>query len=651
MATRILSRNGNDSLASRRTAAFSLVEVLVVMVVLLVGILSILRLFPGGFLTIQRTGEISNAQALSAQQLDAEKERLALPEAIAADPRFNATTGVWTFNSDIKPDDFSEGIDPVSLKPDPYYSDINHFRYIVGESFRVPVFSPNGQSGANGSTYMLSQGPVVNQFNGKEYVNVHGAPMERIEQNYDNAEVLTFSLREGQYAIDYQNLKIAFNPRVSGDNTRFRLFNVAFDYYVSTPTGVSVNSTTATIQVNDVLPAPDAAQPQWFNILAAKPANFLGFVYGSDTCSRKFKLVKSDGPYNDAANQPSPWSDYDPFEYAWYSGQESGGSANAGVLVFNPIGHDYLVQTATGPQPLIAVVDYATFDNHILREDRTLPGSGQYEVRTSVPFVRLNGDTLNDSTTYKGMFAGNGNSADILVYNAQTGRELAEMIGGQVTAANANLALPNGSDASVSVDDANAAFAVEARTGILRFSQSFIETHSLASQTVRIFYKANRDWGMQLQKAAAHYDEAPNQAGVSYHTFFVSPTGVATSTRIYFAKCDIGKTVIVGRFTVDEGGNTNTYTNETYQIHEADTIADPVGRPYIDVKEQHPNATQFNISLTGRAVENVQGGSIKSRVIWNNGAQRYTDQNNNSRLNTRWRKVDNDTFLLQNLSR
>src|SRR5205085_9694371 len=48
----------------------SLIEVLVVLVLLLVGILSVIRLFPGGFLANRRSEEQTLASRLSKQEMD-----------------------------------------------------------------------------------------------------------------------------------------------------------------------------------------------------------------------------------------------------------------------------------------------------------------------------------------------------------------------------------------------------------------------------------------------------------------------------------------------------------------------------------------------------------------------------------------------------
>src|SRR4051812_19428582 len=71
-------RHSHHLLRSR--AGFSLLEILVVMVVLLIGILAVVRLFPGGFLTIQRTGEQTIGSQIAAHQADIMRNQTTLPD-------------------------------------------------------------------------------------------------------------------------------------------------------------------------------------------------------------------------------------------------------------------------------------------------------------------------------------------------------------------------------------------------------------------------------------------------------------------------------------------------------------------------------------------------------------------------------------------
>src|SRR5437667_9712183 len=99
----------------RPQAGFSLIEILVVLILLLVGILAIARLFPGGFFTIRRTAELTQGQALAQQQLDAEKQQFTVPFAVVVQDPTNSQ-----IVDDILPGSLTDQSTASSQKFDPY---------------------------------------------------------------------------------------------------------------------------------------------------------------------------------------------------------------------------------------------------------------------------------------------------------------------------------------------------------------------------------------------------------------------------------------------------------------------------------------------------------------------------------------------------
>ncbi len=153
-----------------RKSGFSLIEIMVVLVVLLIGILAIVRLFPAGFLSIARTSEITMADALAKAQLDTARSAVNQPEAILT---YSPSTG--------QPDSYT--VPPLSLfdrspgdvwfggqSLDPwYYSNVDQIRNVMGETFRVPVPTTNtgdnnGGTTSYGAIYPLQYGPVGEHF-------------------------------------------------------------------------------------------------------------------------------------------------------------------------------------------------------------------------------------------------------------------------------------------------------------------------------------------------------------------------------------------------------------------------------------------------------------------------------------------------------
>ena len=140
---------------------------------------------------------------------------------------------------------------------------------------------------------------------------------------------------------------------------------------------------------------------------------------------------------------------------------------------------------------------------------------------------------------------------------------------------------------------------------------------------------------MQIQKAAGHYLPGAIPADVDFRHFLVAPPGSTNPTRIYFAPCDGGKSVVLGQYydlSLAGGANANNpISNEAYQIVADPALYDSFNLPYIDTTSKHPSFTGFSATQTGLPVLNVQGVSLKSRVVW--------------RAGSRWRKLDTDTIF------
>ena len=653
---------------SGRRSGFSLIEILVALIILLIGIFAIVRLFPPGFLTISRTGEISQAQALAQQQLDSIRNAYSPPFGIYA---INPTTGLPDPN--IGPDDLTDRTagDPYLNGKDPYFfSNINPIRHIEGDAFPVPVSSNTGSG--YGAIHALQFGPVENVLTpgapNTDSIVVSGAPLERIEQTsaktVDNPTGLAILSNESQYAIDYDNGLVAFYPRLkAGRAVPSRQFVLSFDYYVNNGGVVNISyqpkqtvpavmSTVITIPDVDPDPSGNVPPPVWIHFFqnAADPAgysgmtwaiplNFLGLRRGGEDVSRQFRLVS--GMAVEDGGVPA-WTAGEPYEYAWYSKQLASNTVNAGVLIFNPSGHNQIANLSTGAQALIARVDYNIYDNHIIREDRNLPDNGPYAISLTLPFLQLTGDVLDNQLVYNsispnpynGMFRVAGtNTPDILLYNVGTGDEVAEFVFDSVAQQFKTVLGAKYTDQ----DAPNPFLSVDQKTGILTFDTKDIEGNGLKGASLRIYYRAQKDWGMQVQKATTHYIEASSAATIDVHSYWIGDgTGGSSPTRIYFPKCDAGKTVTVGEyyynFTPGDPSDAQQPKHaESYQITNDINLLDAVGLPFIDITSQHKNATGFSATQTGRRVDNVQGVSLKSKIVWHSGQ--------------RWRHLETDTLL------
>ena len=682
---------------------FSLLEVLVTLIVLLIGILAVLRLFPGGFLTIQRTGEQTLGTQVAEQQLDLMRSLLVQPDYIV--PGLPDDHGLIHEIYGIRPDDLAQETDAsvaqiaqsigftlASNYPGLLFSDINRIRYVKGETSHVPISNAN-IADANkppipyGSLAVLNFGPVYNRFDTTatpvtDSIHVYSAPLTRTLQTAiasNNVPDPRPLLRnESEYAIDYDNNQIAFFPRVAknpgqgGSVTTYRDFQITFDYYDTSSNPPTMKTQTGKIRVPDLNPAVIgqgvAPQPVWQSIYdpTNNPAPAKAVIRPeSEDVSRLFKLITTDNKGNFALTfQPDDllnpntygpqWSE-DAYEYAWFSRQLPGDTSNSGVLVFNPRGHlsflansnvtdtDALAQSQpfTNTQSLVVRVDYLIYDNHIIRDQRTVPSSGPYVVKLSFPNILTNGDLLEDGSTYNGIIR-EASTPDIIVLNANDGSEVSEMSQGTVPA--------NTNYAEFTLDATNGAITFLARQTDSTKTTKGIEDLNLRGIPLRILYRTQKNWGQQVQKASSMYTQVPTPDGLTYKTYFVGDgTNGTLPTQVYFSPSEAGKTVVLGEYYLQAstGIIPTPYKNDTFRLSNNPADFKNINGtlyPYIDVTdaEHHPTAdnehvpqggsagdaiTGFTNQVSGRAINYLRGLSIKSRVIWkSSGRIRQIDQ-------------------------
>ena len=678
------------------------------LVVLLIGIIAVIQLFPGGFLTIARTGEQTLASQLANQQLEAMRALPVQPDNIV--PALPDDQGNIHVISSIRPDDFAQETDTSiadyssGSKSNPndqftlpagyggyFFSDINRWRYVKGETLHVPVANPNVKNSGNvpvGSFYTLQFGPVYNYFNSDAAKNpngcsikVYGAALTRTLQSAlaslnqpSNSALLQ---NDNQYAIDYANHQIAFFPRVGkatqGNTPKTRSFTISLDYYNTASNPPVLMHLTGSIPVQDLNPAQIASgvapQPMWQEIFLQ--TNFPGMTLPSATdqsniraesedVSRQFKLITTDSTgsptqtFIGATNGPQ-WSD-DPYEYAWYSAQQGSLNANPGTLLFNPNGYlsfstngnvtdtqtQIAAQSYANASAIVARVDYMTYDNHIIRDQRTMPSNGPYTIKLSLPNVMAQGDLLDDGSTYTGIFPGTSPSPpDILVLDANDGTEICDIQQGASTG-----------NSLVAIDSLNTVagtITFKAVKDTVANSLPGVEDLGLQGRPLRILYRTQQNWGQQVQKASSMYTPVTSAAQVTYTTYFVGDgTNGSSATRIYFAPSESGKTVNIGEFYLmtSTGIIFAPFKNETFQILNDPTQYDAMNLPYIDITTTHAqsdnehlangatapeNITGFSAKPTGRAINTLRGLSIKSRVMW--------------KSSNRFRRIDQESIL------
>lgn len=604
---------------SRNRLGVSLIEILVVLVLLLVGILSVIRLFPPGFLINKQVAEATAAARLSKQEMDRNQNGAAnlMDSIVSVFPKPSGGGYVFAFDTGATPDDLTQADEAVYGIWAPYFSDVNKARRIIAETVRIPL--PTSTTLGRGSVYMLSSGPFMDvSWDGlNRSIFIYGASLNR-RFAFEGATAPPGppDVSPSSYAIDYGGKQMAF---IATPYPRQFLLNIS--YY---------NTTSQLTQLIDIPIDVPANTYDWVPIpTASLPADFQSLASFTDTCSRKFL---------DLSGSFTGWSNVDPYQFyldpnqSPRIGASNGIGANVGVIVFNPLGRDFTEYTSTGPKPLTARIDYDVLDWHIIREDRPLPTSTPYEVSLSLTGLKKLGDIEDDQTIYQDLFAGItrsgagtfGAAADFMVYNASTG---------------------------TFVDPAN--YTVSYKDGSVRFADTFGDNN--ASATMRFFYRAHGDWALQLQKACARYRQHyANDAKPGFSEFYIGGWngGGGTPTKVYFPLSEAGKTVAFREYWYrTNAGQVARAANETFRVNANRTQFENVnGQPltWIDITTTHGSppdqAVGFDTSNSGYAVLGLQGLSFRTRVLWKNGSA-VTATSNGNIISSRWRHADLDTIL------
>jgi len=591
---------------SNNNRGVSLVEVLVALVVFLIGMMAVVRMFPGGFATMKHSENVTLASRLAQAEIERWKGRSSnLPAGILAWGE-SGTAGVFVVYTDVDPENVSESIPPGGY----YFSDANRFRRVHAEATKIPV--PSGTRWNGASVYVLGFSPVAcsTADPNPDPILVYGGPMRRRALRRYLPDLGLRSYNE--YAIDYdysdgdsEAAVIYLRPAAF-----YREFVISYSYWKdSGPSSVRMETVlgqslevAAGVSRVDITVGTEGA-------LLADEIGFRGIDHRSESLHRQFQELPVTGGTVD-------WNLDDPYQFAL-------ADRLAGVLAFNPLGYGYEELTTRGKEPLTAYIDYTVLDWHIIREERRLPdvfsSPVDLDAKLTLRFIKKQGETAEfDGSTYAGLAPAFGLVSDVLAVDIETGDVYSE------------------NEASFVPGTSRPAMQVNYKEGIIRFDPLFPAVRAsnpdavspFAGRTFRIYYRADSDWAVQVFKA---YDEyrPNNDASLNHRRYYVHD-GI-----IYFPRCYAGCGVAVDYSYRLNGEATDRYVSgEAYQISE-DTGAynlcyvDLVGR----LRQLHGTGAVVDI----RSISKVYGVSVGARVIWRESGRGF--------LAGRWRKVELQTYL------
>lgn len=629
----------------RRIGGASLVEVLVVIVILVVGIFSIVRLFPGGFLVLERGKEQAMAAQLNKQMLERLKGRLEnLPEGIYP-VKYTLVGGrlVLEVDPETRPDDLGywETDDPNLMgQIDPHYtSDVNRIRRIVGESLRIPAPKPVGSDSTDpryiGGLYQVQFAPIL--YDPRVFV-VYSTPLQRrwVSRNSHTDPVPIGRVRRmvQEYYLD-PNLGAIWLPVSPTQNITYKVdvsvwvvANGRFERhdYIDIPL---TTDPSMLVSADDFFPPPPALNAitgiDLKPLIVQSGEEFHSIIWNSVRVARTFSEIPVD----------ADWNPDDPYQYKMLN-------YSLGLVLFNPAGYDFRELRNRQMVPLQATFNYDVLDWHIIVDERRVGDRAPYNVKLTLDRIKRIGDLNNDNTRFQGInLQFDGRDHDVLIVDV--------------------------ADGSVIVNRPNRqSFDFDALKGIVRLADEVLvlrpdsteELRSPAGRTYRFMYMGHDDWGVQVQKAPATYNIVyglPASRNLGIRQAYVPSD--RPGTRIYFPQCDLGKRVVVQEYRyIDRNGSRQVGRSEDFVIL-APRAGDDIQLPYIDIADDahHPDADRFDFESTGSPVDAITGVSLKVRVVWaptqrERSAEARANSYPNLRFLPMWRKIDFDTHLTREVA-
>ena len=611
--------------------AFTLVEVLVALVVLLIGAYVALRIFPSGFAAIERARQESLAARLADQEIQRWQLALgSLPEAIVwayTDP----TTGELTYRTRYDSEDVLPNAGNPNWEPNSVYRP----RTVLGEVLAIGdvTVDAGGVSVIRVPLCRLRFGPLEPLYDAPNPLN--GDPLFIYTTEYERADQPAFLVHGnesgakdwGRYYIDYDAGTISFDYAPYE-----RRFRVEFAYLTATgehkELRYEMSEVASMIYATVVAPSPGGAA-RVGNVVTITTTNSHGFAVGQSVIvSGVISVGGTDfnGTFT-IASVPTPTT----FTYAQNDADDTGGGGTAespislwgaaappadfrAVVPLSERVHQAFVYDGagapTGPghftlsgnidQPdsyllfhsidagRTVNVDYRVRDWQILLEERVPDDTLQVQV--TVPPIKPAGYT-NPPRQPNPDRVISGDPEMVIIVDTQDGTRVAN-------------------------------FTVDYGTGRI-----FLGPSAQAGKTYRIYYRSEQDWTIQPLKAAADYAIIVGDTAEPGYRFAVwrEPTDLRM---LEFGRCEVAKSVVANYYTYTGPGDTN---------------------PELIAGELHQIGLESGHAVVRLAQDpawgdiRVRGASMTARVLWaGRGSVRAVGGETSPE---KWRQVAVESFL------
>lgn len=596
------------------------------MVVLLVGIMTIIQLFPTGFRVIRAAESQTMATKLAEQELERWKNMAAnLPDGVLAigedgtvlNNQYPGPPFSYTDSAGVIYDGWVQNPDgtwqTVNVGGVDRYKRGNAFniRRIVNESTDIPVGSYFSTGGGTqyGSRYTLAFSPIDVQKDSDGNIlspTIKSGDLRRI---IGDATTGTPSLSQGQYAIDYSNggLSVAFPKDPDAEK---RTYYLSYSYWAVDSTNTSSDPVLFSV-IDQEIDVPKGDDGSWKTVPLPTPPTPYSITEvdpSSDSCARGFEML----------DLGENWNPNDPYEFKLPD-------EIIGIVAFNPIAHGLMEHTGQGLKPIRARIDYLLLDSRIIREDRTISdpvdSTGDIPVKLSLRFILKLHDQTDNPNEFPDGYPG-------LLIGADRTTTFTESTLAVDLATGLRVLPHNGTGLDQCIDFVNGIVNLPQNCDLIDHGGNTTQENvPMAGRHVRFYYRADGDWSVQCQKAYSTYvaDRTPGNVVDYRHfrqDFSVSPN------RLWFAQSEAGKTVSVD-YTYSDGSNSSALPVERKVVGEMHKISEQTD------SGSYSNACFIDLSVPGgwplRRVT-VVGTSFRVRVVWRDGKA--------------WRHVDMDTNLV-----
>ncbi|MFI5384861.1 MAG: hypothetical protein ACHQ50_01965 [Fimbriimonadales bacterium] len=635
---------------SSRRLGTSLIEILVVMVVLLVGILAIVQVFPGGFRILSTTQKNSIATSLGRSVTEGLKNHAdQMPDAITPVIYiWNGSQFVITKDPDRYPSDlgpsysvlgpdgvmYDAGANPIGNWQ--YLTGANLGRRVQGEGKTIPT--PRLIGPYYGSLLNLQFAPLVYNPVYQNFFLVYGNDMTKRagDPTADNIRV-----RPTEYYInnDENGAATVFLPLNPSKAVSYR---IEFTAYTDNAGNFR------RLDITDVVLGPFAAgvgvQPVALSGLMAPGVTLDGIDFDSVKVERMFDDLSALAP-TDWGPDPS-----DPYSFKLLSPQ-------LGLVLFNPSGYNYIVR---GPgsrrSPLLGRVSYDVFDWRIIHDEFRMPTTYPAEYRLALGGLKVIGEPGVDGSPNQGIgiqapdYTGAMQNVDLVLQDTDTGGLYVFQPG--TTDPTKTSFLVNKSLGLITFLDYDNDPSNGTQMQLLLPGAVTPTTVTVDGRSMRALYMAKGEWAAQVLKPSAVYHETWARPGIGEFYIGGSTVGDGSSgSRVYFPKADAGRMVSLGEVYYTNAAGLEIGPVQLTASLQANITDGVMGGqlPYIDVAQYFPDFFAFDYSYAS-AVKSVKGSSVAVRVLWNPDLLSLTGNSavNLDRLDKwmqSWRRATVETYL------